>query len=164
MNILLIRHAYLPTATLGWMQAGSLKLATLEEPWRRDPDGPGGQRREGALDESCVEDGEYQLVPHDGARQRDVWALVNPSNGVYRQPGDIPAGQRWGRSAILIHAGNSTSDIEGCICVGKRHGWELGKPWIYESAVALQALRDVLKRDTHQLTIRATHGTAELAA
>lgn len=164
MNLVLIRHAYLPQATLGTLIAGPLRLATLEEPWRPDPDGPGGQRREGVLTESCVEDGQYQLVPHDGAKQRDVWALLNPSKGVYRNPGDIPLNQSWGRSSILIHSGNSTSDIEGCICVGARHGFEGGKPWLYDSMVSLGRLRALLGRDTHLLTIRPTTGTAELAA
>ena len=164
MNLQLIRIAYLTTATLGWLHVGDLRLATLEEPWRPDPDGPGGQRREGVLSESCVEDGQYQLVPHDGTKQKDVWALVNPVKGVYRWPGDIPTAQHWGRFAVLIHAGNSTADIEGCICVGSRHDTVAGKPWVTESAKSLDALRAVLLRNSHFLTIRPTAGTAELAA
>lgn len=161
MIIELVRHAYLPQATLGWLKLGALRIATLEEPWYPDLNGPGGQRREGALAESCVPDGTYRLVPHDSEKFPGVYALVAPDLGVYRWPGDIPAGQRWGRSAILIHAGNSTTDIMGCIAVGKRHGYEQGMPWVYESRAALDQLRERLKRDTHVLTIRPTHGTGE---
>lgn len=164
MNVQLVRHAYLNDATLGWLTAGDLRLATLEEPWRPDPDGPGGQRREGQLAESCVPDGIYTLEPHSGAKQQDVWALVNPRLGVYHYPGDMPNGQPWGRSAILIHVGNSVADITGCIAVGLYAGREAGKPWIYESSKALDQLRLVLgTTSTHQLNIRPIAGTAEAA-
>ena len=163
MNLELIRHAYLPEATLGWLIAGDLRIATLEEPWRRDPDGPGGQRRESTLLESCIPDGRYQIVPHDSPKHPSVYALVNQVLGVYRWPGDIPTGQQWGRSAILIHAGNSTDDILGCIAVGLRHTWLGAKPWLNESRTALHMLQDALGRDaTHTLTIRPTVGTLEL--
>lgn len=164
MNVTLIRHAYLPQAVLGTLIVGDRRFATLEEPWRPDPDGPGGQARSGALKESCVEDGQYQLVPHDGAKQREVWALVNPKKGVFHWPYEIPPMQRWGRSAILIHAGNSTADIEGCIAVGNRHVFDATGPRVVESQLALGALRALLKRDSHTLTIRPTAGTLELAA
>jgi len=159
MQVTLVRHAYLPMATLGWLTAGELRIATLEEAWREDPDGPGGQRREGALVESCVPDGRYQLVPHDGAKQKNVWALVNTKLGVYA--GNAPAGQQWGRGAILIHAGNSTDNIEGCIAVGTRHGFEGGRPWVYESQKALEPLRALLGRQEHEILIRPTTGTIE---
>lgn len=162
MNITLIRHAYLAEATLGTLIAGELRLATLEENWHADPDGPGGQRREGALVEACVPDGTYDLLPHDGTKFKNVWCLVNPTLGVYRSPGDIPAGQKWGRSAVLIHSGNSTADIEGCCLVGRRHGFEANKPWIYESRAALDALRLALGTgQPHSLHIRPTLGTSE---
>jgi hypothetical protein len=163
LNLQLVRHAYMAEATLGHLIAGDLKVCTLEEAWLPDPDGPGGQRRNGKLVESCVPDGTYQLLPHDGAKFKDVWVMVNPDLGVYRQPGDIPAGQKWGRSAVLIHAGNSTADIEGCGLVGRRLGIESNKPWIYQSQDALIAVRAILGRDTHTLTIRPTTGTGEIA-
>jgi hypothetical protein len=162
-NLTLIRHAYMREATLGFLLVGDQRFATLEESWKADPDGPGGQRREGVLVESCVPDGIYSLEPHDGTKFRDVWVMVNPRLGVYRSPAGIPAGQKWGRSAVLIHSGNSTADIEGCCVVGKRHGIEQNKPWVYESRAALDQLRDLLVRGTvHTLTIRPTAGTLEL--
>lgn len=162
MLVTIVRHAYLPKlATLGMLTVGDLTIATLEEAWYVDPDGPGGQRREGNLVESCVPDGRYKLVPHDGAKQKNVWALVNTQLGVYVNA--PPTGQRWGRGAILIHAGNSTDNIEGCIAVGMRHGFEGGKPWVYESQKALDALRAVLGRKEHELLIRPTTGTIEIS-
>ncbi len=162
MNLTLIRHAYMAEATLGHLIAGELRVCTLEEYWHPDPDGPGGQKRDGKLVESCVPDGTYQLLPHDGAKFKDVWVLVNPMLGVYRSPENIPPAQNWGRSAVLIHSGNSTSDIEGCCLVGRRLGIEANKPWIYESRDALDALRAILGRESHTLTIRPTTGTGEL--
>lgn len=164
MNLELVRHAYLPNATLGWLTAGSLRIATLEEPFRPDPDGPGGQRREASLAESCIPDGRYQVVPHDSERFPKVYALVAPTLGVYRWPGDIPNGQPWGRSAILIHAGNTTENIMGCIAVGLRHSVVANKPFVEASRDALDKLRGVLLRDTHALTIRPIAGTVEIAA
>lgn len=162
MDLEIVRYAYIPkVACLGRMHVANLRLDTLEEAWSRDPDGPGGQRREGNLVESCVPDGVYKLIPHDGTKFKNVWALVNPKLGVYYQPGDIPAGQKFGRSAILIHAGNTVADIMGCIAVGRRAGWELGKPFVYESGAAVNDLRLLLGRGEHTLTIRPSKGTNE---
>jgi hypothetical protein len=144
-NAVLVRHAYMQDSTLGRLYAGDLVLRTLEEPWLPDPDGRGGQRRVNGLRESCVPDGVYTLRPHSG-RIRDVWALENHDLGVYYQPGDIPAGQRWGRSAILIHGGTTLEQTLGCILVPPQH---------------LDALRAVLGRHVHTLTIRPTAGTLE---
>jgi hypothetical protein len=164
MNLTITRHAYLPDATLGWLTAGDLRLASLEETWRPDPDGPGGQRRDKTLAESCVPDGRYALVAHDSTKFPNVYALVAPTLGVYRWPGDIPISQQWGRSAILIHAGNDTQAIMGCIAIGMRHEIRNGRQWISESQLALGKLRAALGREPHTLTIRPIAGTAEIAA
>lgn len=163
MNLTLVRHAYLPNVTLGQLFAASRAWCILEEGWRRDPDGPGGQRREGKLVESCVPDGSYILKPHFSAKYpQGVWTLVNPTLGVYA-PGTRPAGQTWGRDAVLIHRGNTTDDIEGCLLIGKRHGTLDGKPAVLESGTALDELRALLgSKDSHQLYIRPTAGTSEL--
>lgn len=161
MELELIRTAYLPkVATLGVLHVANIELATLEEPWKPDPDGPGGQRREGALVESCIEDGTYRLIPHSG-NIKNVWALVNEKLGVWA-PGKRPAGQTWGRDAILIHAGNNTSHIMGCIAVGMSAGWVEGKPFVYQSAAAIEKMRELLGRQEHTITIRPTGGTKEL--
>lgn len=162
MNVLLVRHAYLPQVTLGSLYASSLKLATLEEPWQRDPDGPGGQRREGNLRESCIPDGTYILKPHFSARYPDgVWAIVNPMLGVYA-PGTRPAGQTWGRDAVLIHSGNNLDHTEGCVLVGMRHAFD-GQHLVHESRTAIGRLRELLGgTDQHSIHIRPSSGTAEI--
>lgn len=162
MNGNLIRFAYLPDVTLGWLFFGPFKFATLEEGWKADPDGPGGQRREGTLRESCIPDGLYDLRPHITPHYpAGVWHLVNPNLGVYA-PGGRPPGQKWGRDAILIHSGNSTKDVEGCILVGKRHGIGDNTHLVLESRNALEQLRDFLgTKDAHTIRIRPSAGTNE---
>lgn len=167
MNITLVRHAYLPDVTLGWLSVGALRLATLEEPWIPNPKGPGGARR-GDGKESCVPDGEYVLSPHNGTLFKNVYRLSNPALGVWDFPSELPQ-QSWGRAAVLIHSGNTTDDILGCILVGLRHG-SIRKPEtlttiaaVFDSRLALAQLRTVLGAGRHTLTIRATLGTQEAA-
>lgn len=162
MKLELRRHAYLSNCTLGWLTGGGLKLATIEDAWRLDPDGPGGQRREGSLLESCVPDGLYELMPHNGTKWKDTWALVNPQLGVWHQDSHKPAGLKdWGRSAILLHSGISEKSSLGCIIVGLSHAITDNSHRILDSAAALNQLRDTLVSGRHQLQIRAIAGTAE---
>jgi hypothetical protein len=163
-NLTLVRFSYGADCTLGFLHAGDLRLATLEEPWIPDPDGPGGQARANGLKESCIPDGVYNFRPHSTARFPDVYAIVNPALGVWYQPNEIPPGRAWGRSAILLHAGNVTADTLGCILVGTRHGKLEGDPAVLNSRQALEQLRAVLGRHIHTLVIRPTAGTQEIAA
>jgi hypothetical protein len=156
MKIELIRHAYLPTCTLGRLEVGRLQLATIERPWIRNPDGPGGKPRV-----SCVPDGEYRLIQHSSERFPNVWALINPALGVWYQPHDVPRNQGWGRSAVLIHAGNRVRDVIGCIAVGSRHGVIEGEPAVISSQIALGDLRGTLKVGEHQLVVRTTIGARD---
>jgi hypothetical protein len=165
-NLTLVRHAYLQDCTLGRWYIGGIVLAGLGEPWRPDPDGPGGQRREAALAESCIPDGVYTMRPHISVkypRERYVWSLANPNVGVYA-PGTRPAGQAWGRDAILVHVANDTDDILGCEAVGMEHGMDGSRHAVFQSAKAIQLMRELLKMDAHILTIRPTTGTQEIAA
>lgn len=156
----LIRFGYLPDCTLGWLTFGDLRLATIEEPWIANPNGPGGcaLKRDGVA--SCIPDGSYSLLPFDGARFQNVFVFENQALGVYRLPSDLPTGQKWGRSACLVHVGNSVKDIEGCAAVGKRHVIDANTHMIHESRAAIDALRALLGRDSHTLTIKPTRGTA----
>lgn len=160
MNVLIVRHAYLPDVTLGSLYVGTLKLATLEESWAASPFGPGGQRRDATHKESCVPDGAYQLVYHNTQKHPDCWALVNTDLGVWSD--SLPPGLPYGRTAILIHSGNTTADTEGCVLVGLRHARLDGQPSVLESRAALDQLRARLGTSNHSLEIRPIAGTSEM--
>lgn len=110
------RVAYRPDCTLGVLldDQEDLMYCTLEEPWLDNKQGI-----------SCIPEGEYICKPHTGTKFKDVWEITN-----------IP-----GRSAILIHSGNSTDDIEGCILVGRFFGSLKGKTAVLSSKIALDGLR-----------------------
>lgn len=98
-------------------------LWTLEDLWK------GNQRRV-----SCIPQGEYQAGPHSGPRFKDVWELKAVQ----------------GRSAILIHAGNTEDDTEGCILVGT--GVSKGK--LLNSREAVDHLRRLIGNSEFSVTIR----------
>ena len=70
-------------------------LLTLERPWRDNARGI-----------SSIPDGSYR-----------VKRTVTPKHGNTFEVQDVP-----GRSAILIHTGNTEVDVEGCIVVGMQFG------------------------------------------
>ena len=150
----LVRFGYLPSATLGILTVGVHKICTLERPWIPNPHGAGGLPRE-----SCVPDGDYVLEPFDGSRFQNVYRLANPLLGVYTAT--RPAGQTWGRTAILIHVGNTIDDVIGCIAVGTAHSVNGGRNVVLRSGEAMNRIRQALGNETHTLRIRATRGTAE---
>lgn len=165
MNLVLVRFGYLEKCTLGRWHIGHNEFAGLGEPWIPDPDGPGGQRREGGKSESCIPDGLYTMRQHISEkypRERYVWSISNPSLGVWH-PGGRPAGLNYGRDAILVHAGTTVLDILGCELVGMRHGVHQGMDAVFESQAAMAKMRELLGMETHQLLIRPIAGTTETA-
>lgn len=96
---------------------GKPLCVTLEDPWNDN------QRRI-----SCIPEGEYDCIPHSTNKYPKVWEVTKVPN----------------RTAILIHAGNTTDDTEGCILVGKQFGQVNGKYGIINSGIALNHLREIL--------------------
>ena len=88
---------------------------TLELPWKDN------QRNV-----SCIPDGKYGLAKHNGTIFKNVFRLENVPN----------------RTAILIHKGNTTADIQGCILVGTSF-WGQG---VAQSAKALEKVRPFLEK------------------
>ena len=118
----LIRIAYRDNCTLGALydSEGDMFLATLEEPNKGNQKGI-----------SCIPEGIYNVVPHNGV-VKNVYRLEN-----------VPD-----RSGILIHIGNTTDDIEGCILVGLSHGKLGGKPAVMKSVAAMDSLRSHIRNRT----------------
>ena len=83
-------------------------------------------------DISCIPCGGYKCVKH--ARGWHVQEVV-------------------GRTGILIHVGNTTADILGCIVLGMAIGELGGKPAVLSSARALRLLEGLVG-DEFILTVR----------
>lgn len=107
---------------------------TCEDPWR-----------ENMRQVSCIPAGTYQCGKFSGTRYTNVWEVKSVPN----------------RTAILIHAGNTMDDTQGCILVGLAFGTLNGKPAVVNSNMALDMLRKRLP-DTFTLTIhgKEPHGNA----
>ena len=105
----LIRHP-VGGATRGWLVWDGQAWPTMELPWR-------GNRR----NVSCVPPGRYGVRRHQSPRFGPCW-LVGP----------VP-----GRSAILVHAGNTTRDTRGCVLPGTRTGQLGGLPAVLSSRAAM---------------------------
>jgi hypothetical protein len=142
--VILTRHYDDGLLTRGVLQLQGLTLQTIERPWIPNPEGPGGLPKK-----SCVPVGTYTLEHHNGTDFKDVWALVNHELGVYHWT--KPEGQTWGRTAILIHAGNYVENVIGCIAPGMTGG----DTYVSESRDAVQLIRSILdRRQKHTLVIQ----------
>lgn len=155
MELALVRLAYLPACTLGLLRVGGERFETIEKPWVPDPDGPGGEAQQ-----SCIPDGRFVLRPWESPKFGPVYLFESAELGVY--PTDKPAGAKYGRTHVLLHAANEAADLLGCVAPGMRAGIVDGKHWVYESRRALARISELLGRsDVHSVTIRPTAGTGE---
>ena len=120
-------------STVGTLKIGDVEFVTLEEPWRDNQRGV-----------SCIPAGTYRVVPHG-------WDAGNKSGlrfkRAYRLLGTEP------RTAILIHAGNTVDDIEGCILVGLTVGTLNGKRAVLQSTRAMTQMRDVVGQNEFNLVV-----------
>lgn len=148
MNLLLRRSTGDSERTTGILQVNGRVFATIERPWIENAAGPGGVSRK-----SCIPLGIYQVHPWSSVNFPETYILTNGELGVYRQPGDIPKGQSWGRAAILIHVANRVRDVIGCIGVGMEHGKLGGEPAVLRSVMAMRELNKILNRSSHTLEI-----------
>jgi len=111
----LIRVCSSDEGTFGVMVIDNNPLCvTCEEPWK-----------DNARKVSCIPSGEYSCIPHNGGRFKDVWEVSGVS----------------GRTAVLIHNGNTINDTEGCILVGKGFGCLGNLPSVTDSIATLNTLR-----------------------
>jgi len=125
MEIRLHRTENNPDATFGELLInGAHACFTLEDAWR-----------DNRPRVSCIPAGTYEVIPHgweDGStvKFKRVWEITG-----------VP-----GRSAILIHQGNTVDDTVGCVLVGTTLGMIDGRRGILGSNAALNKLRATLPK------------------
>ncbi len=119
--MILRRTLNLPTATRGALldDDGTPFCFTLEEPWRdANNDGLGDRSV------SRIPAGTFTCFRrYSQSRKKEVFEVRG-----------VP-----GRSAILIHAGNTVADTEGCILLGRKESVLDGEPAVTESRQAVLA-------------------------
>ena len=129
--------------TEGVLTLDGLRLPTIEQEWRDNAKG-----------NSCVPVGTYKLLPFTRPSGAKVWALLNPTLGVYLYEDDIPEYAKPARSLILIHIGNVVDDCIGCILPGIDVGVVEGKRAVVNSGAAMKKLMNLLgHEDEHELEI-----------
>lgn len=120
-QIVLVRYAYFPDATFGMItytsdgETISPSLYTIEREWRFN-------RRF----DSCIPPGTYNLIPHNGTKYRDTFALVSEANRVFHTEAECT--YKTDRYAIVLHAGSYASNFNGCIGCGYTRIGD-GKRW-----------------------------------
>jgi hypothetical protein len=129
MKITIKRTHHLHEATLGQLFIEDVKtdlIYTLENPEREtDKD-------------NRIPSGVYQCKPYSGTKYKDVYIVEN-----------VP-----GRSAILLHWGNTEKDTQGCILLGNRLGELNGQPAVLESKRCFDRFRSIVGKNEFTLEIR----------
>lgn len=95
---------------------------------------------------SCVPEGVYKIVPHESPRFGYCYALVAKTLGVGIYEGL--------RTHILIHKGNTPSDVQGCLVVGDKFGMVNGEWAVVNSTKTFAALMTEFNGEEHTLIIR----------
>ena len=150
MLIKLERFSYSDTETEGVLRVGSLRLATIEQPWVPNPNGsPGGKPFQ-----SCIPDGMYRLTYFERPNGDDAYIIYNPDLGVYRSPHDVEAGK--GRYLCLFHKANWAHQVHGCVAPGMRRE-ALARPMDGFTAPAVRSSGTAMGKLVGQLGKGAQH-------
>ncbi len=147
-ELVLQRYCYSETETEGrlWLNDDEY-VYTLERPWI---DGmPGGMSFE-----SCVPDGQYELIQHRRPNGDNVLALRNPDLAVYYSKDERPHNE--GRYLILIHSGNYVDDVVGCIAPGMTRTIYNNRRMVGASR---NAMRRIMLQDWKTILIESECGT-----
>lgn len=114
--------------TVGRLNLGLFNCLSLELPWK-----------DNAINISCIPSGNYPASLYE-----------SPSKGLVILLEDVP-----NRTYIEIHAGNYTSDIEGCILVGDSIKY-LDQDSILDVTNSAVTLRKLLSRLPKKFTVSIT--------
>lgn len=121
-----LSRSYTPWGVIGTLEIGGEKFKTLELPWL-----------DNRTNISCIPEGVYNVRPYSSERYPEHYQVTRVK----------------GRTNILIHQGNSTSDIQGCIAIGKDIELYQNKLWLTSSKVAMQELRNLIGRESFSFNI-----------
>ena len=114
-------------ATLGVLTINDkAEMLTLEDPW---------QLNERNI--SCIPEGRYRIRNHNSPRFGKTYIVD-----------DVPE-----RSHILIHAGNTPKDTQGCILVGLQYGELNNQPAVLASRSAFDKFMEIMNKDDGELII-----------
>ncbi len=124
--ITLERFAYSPHGTFGRLIVpNKFQCFTVERPWL-----------DNRTAESCIPEGRYPL------RLRTSPIVERTSKGEFLQGWevvDVP-----GRTLIMLHAGNTMADLQGCIAPGDSLGWVEGRWAVMRSRETFKLLMHAL--------------------
>lgn len=138
-------RGYTPHGTFGTLidQSGAQLCVTAERPWLNN-----------RPFESCIPEGEYDLLPHRSPTFGNTLAIVGGTVSLYQS-------DEHTRYAVLFHAANLVEELHGCIAPGKRCG-VIGQQWaVMQSRVAMQRIMDYTEA-TGDRSLIITHAVGVL--
>lgn len=133
-QVYLFRTTTSDQGTEGILATEDFFCKTLELPWRYN-------RRS----ISCIPSGKYIVKIRQSPKYGSVYWVTNVRD----------------RTWILIHSGNVAGDtskgfrthVNGCILLGKKHGWLWNQRAVLTSKPTIRKFRNVMKDETFELTV-----------
>lgn len=99
------RFAYTPWGTFGRVIYNENRFFSVERPW---------QNNEPRV--SCIPEGRYTVTWYNSPKFGKTLAVVGGTVSLFPN-------NKFKRSAILFHVGNTMDDLLGCIALGRSLGW-----------------------------------------
>lgn len=128
-TVYLARHTYADSCTRGVLICDNVFIHTLELPWR-----------DNKPNISCIPNGEYFCQ-----------FMARSSSGKYKNVYHVQDVD--GRTAILIHNGNTPDHTRGCILVGMSMGILAGKQAVLNSRTALTKFVNSMNQENFILKV-----------
>lgn len=94
---------------------------------------------------SCIPEGEYTIEPHDSPKFGYCYIVHCDQLGVGKDSGL--------RTHILIHKGNTPSDVQGCLVPGVDFGYVNNQWAVINSTKAFNDLMSEFNGEAHKLII-----------
>jgi hypothetical protein len=125
----LVRYFQNEQSTLGCFNIQGLDAPlfwTIERPWLNNKVG-----------QSCIPQGRYLVKPFSGMKYKDVYEITDVE----------------GRTAILIHAANKASELQGCVALGLATGYMGDELAVMSSQAALNKMITIMEYESFTLDV-----------